>query len=190
MRQYTMLIMVIILVIGCMQEETPINDTEAEAYAVYSALIGERFDEFVIVIKDHTAYDRAAREDLSGRLQWVKETMPAAQQETLNDFLANNEQSYPLKDFFDIRGTVILISEEKLRKIFQGEFDWLEFYVYYPFSQGIMTLSRVGFNAEMDQALVYTGNQSGSLSGAGYYVLLTKEEGNWTIQDDTIVWVS
>lgn len=190
MRPYIVLIMVIILVTGCMQTETPINDTEAEEYAVYSALIEERFDDFVIVIKDHTACDRAAREDLNGRLQWVYEAMPAAQQETFDDFLAKNGQSYPLKNLFNVRGKVILVSEEKLRKIFEGEFGWLEFYVRYPFSQGIMTLSRVGFNEEMDQALIYTGNQSGSLSGAGYYVLLTKEEGVWTIQDSIIVWIS
>ena len=190
MRQYIVLFMVIILVTGCIQQEIPTDDSEAEEYAVYSALIDERFDEILIVIKDYTAYDRIAGEDLSGRLQWVYETMPAAQQETFDDFLAKNGQSYPLKNLFNIGSKVTLVSEEKVRGIFQGEFDWLEFYVRYPFSQGIMTLSRVGFNAEMDQALVYIGNQSGGLSGAGYYVLLTKEEGAWTIQDNIIVWIS
>ncbi len=45
----------------------------------------------------------------------------------------------------------------------------------YPNSQGTMTLSRVGFNRNIKQALVYVGNQEGFLAGAGYYVLLVKK---------------
>jgi hypothetical protein len=42
----------------------------------------------------------------------------------------------------------------------------------------------------MDQALVYAGNQSHWLAGAGYFYLLSKKDGVWVIQADTMVWIS
>ena len=53
-----------------------------------------------------------------------------------------------------------------------------------------MTLSRVGFNQDQTQALVYIGNQEGPLSGAGYIVLLNKQFGNWELKQKIMVWIS
>jgi len=60
----------------------------------------------------------------------------------------------------------------------------------YPNSQGTMTLSGVGFNRNINQALVYVGNPEGFLAGAGYYVLLVKEKGTWVIKQKLMTWIS
>ena len=67
---------------------------------------------------------------------------------------------------------------------------WTLFYNRYPDAPGIITFSRVGFNEAIDQALCYVGFQSQLLSGAGYYFLLKKVNGNWVVDQQVMTWVS
>lgn len=167
------------------------GDRESDEYDVYAALIDEMYvDERVklIVIVDHTDADYS--EDLDQTLQYVTENISGIQQETLDDFKAQNAQSHPLRDDFNLRVPHGLISQREMKEIFSTGSGWDEFYQKYPDSQGAMTLSRVGFNREGDQALVYVGNQSHWLAGAGYYVLLARQDGAWVIQDNVMVWIS
>ena len=114
------------------------------------------------------------------------------EQETVSDFIFKNANPYPLQDFFDLDYPVVLISNEEIEELFQlGTFEgWRNFYEKYPGSQGIMELSRVGFNAEMDQAIVYMGNQQGSLSGSGNVYYLIKVNGEWVVQYVDPAWIS
>jgi len=177
----------------------PERDTAAEEYAVYDALISDwdliatfhSFEEVeVVVIEDHTSAELFFGGGIEEILERIKEGMPLTEQETLDDFLKKNEQPHRLEDLFDLPVTVVLLSNEEFKEIFQNGSGWEDFYKKYPRSQGIMMLSRVGFNSKMDQALVYVGNQSHWLSGAGYYVLLTKAYGFWTVQSEMMVWIS
>jgi hypothetical protein len=190
MRKYIVVVLVTMFITGCIHANKPINDIEAEEYAVYSAIINDRFETLVIVVEDHTVCVSFPGKELSETLQGIYQDMPATQQETFDDFLVKNEQSYPLNHCFNIRGRVFLVSREKLGRIFESDYGWLIFYMRYPFSQGIAAVSRVGFNEDMDQALIYFKNSSGSLSGAGYYMLLTKKEGVWYIEDERMIWIS
>ncbi|MBU7024860.1 MAG: hypothetical protein HXS40_11915 [Theionarchaea archaeon] len=191
-RRYLLFIAAILLVIYVIAPSlkgfnTPVlRASETEEYAVYNAVIKDMSLGRFFVIRDHTS---------PGLFKYMGEPcfrcrFPLVEEVTAEDFVSKNEQSYPLKNRFDVGALVVLISDEEVRGIFQGTFGWLEFYVRYPFSHGLTELSRVGFNAGMDQALVYVGNTEGGLSGEGYYVLLIKEEGRWIVQDKTLVWVS
>jgi hypothetical protein len=62
--------------------------------------------------------------------------------------------------------------------------------VAYPGSQGILGFSRAGFNAALDQALVYYQNQKGGVDGAGYMVLLPKAKTGWLITKQLMLWIS
>ena len=183
--------------------ELMLDALRVDEYAVYSALIKAKYtkglhftgNEYVfgqvqiIVIMDHTSLNESAEDGIGKTLEWVHENMPAIAQETLDNFHTRNVQEHPLDDFFDLEIKLVFMSEEEVEEHFQKD-GWLEFYEIYPFSQGIMTLSKVGFNSEMNQALVYVGNQSSWDSGAGYYVLLFKENNVWIIQDEVVIWIS
>jgi hypothetical protein len=169
-----------------------------EEYSVYTALIKAKYTEGlhftgtgydsgpvqIYVITDHTAFRVG-----NGSVDWLITSIPALEQETLNDFHVKNEEEYPLVDSFYLSEAIVLIREEAVTLHFEDK-GWNEFYQIYPFSQGIMTLSRVGFNSEMNQALVYVGNQAEYLGGAGYYVLLVKEAGVWVIHAEIMAWIS
>lgn len=122
-------------------------------------------------------------------LDYIKKQMPNIAPDTLENFKAINKQEYTLKDSFTGYHCV-LVSDSEIEDIFTTENGWNEFYKRYPNSQGEITLSRVGFNRQMNQALLYTGNQSYWLAGAGYYVLLQKINGHWYIQEKLLTWIS
>jgi len=89
-----------------------------------------------------------------------------------------------------LNSVYLLISETETGKIFSGEDGWNRFYKEYRGAQGIMMLSRVGFDRNKNEALVYIGNQSDWLAGVGYYVLLRKESGKWVVKDQLMAWIS
>ncbi|MBU7047666.1 MAG: PD40 domain-containing protein [Theionarchaea archaeon] len=176
-----------------------------EEYAVYSALIRVLYqDGFgmiggdynlqpveVYVIKENTSVYRSGRKEMKETLQWVCENMSeTVGQDILDDFETKNAQSYSLGDFFDLPARVMFIGDTERMKIFWKGFFWLEFYAKYPFAQGVMTVSRVGFDVEMKKAFVYLGNMEGGTAGAGCFFLLIKEDGVWTVRDEVVLWVS
>jgi hypothetical protein len=60
----------------------------------------------------------------------------------------------------------------------------------YPFPLGLVSLSRVGFNPERTQALVYAQYRCGGDCGHGEYVLLEKAGGRWQVREDATTFVS
>ncbi len=72
----------------------------------------------------------------------------------------------------------------------RGGGTWAEFEIEYPESGGVVHLSRVGFGADGDKALVLMGFRCGDLCGAGGLYLLVKEEDGWKVQQELMVWMS
>jgi len=170
------------------------HNSELEAYAVYATLINQMYvkDQVEqIVIKNQTSLDSFNDDELEKIFQYVARKLPTLQPATLSDFQAKNKQPHSLNESFNLRTKTVLIDkEEENQLLYEGNGSWLVFYERYPKSQGLLTLSRVGFNPEMNQALVYAGNQSGPKTGAGYYVLLTKEGDTWIVKGKYGAWVS
>jgi hypothetical protein len=165
---------------------------ETEEYAVYSSLIESWFvsdNTRLIVIEDQSGLGLSS--SLQEILESLTESFPTPTKEILADFKTKNRQASPLKSLFSLTVPYVLINNQEMDDIFQIERDgWDEFYRRYPNSQGMMALSRVGFNPDMNQALVYVGNQSHWRAGTGHLVLLIKEDGTWKIQGKTMVWIS
>jgi hypothetical protein len=85
----------------------------------------------------------------------------------------------------------VLLSQDEKNAMFGINQDgWQVFYAKYPDAPGILTFSRVGFDTALDQALVYVGDQSHFLAGAGHYVLLKKVNSAWTIDQKVMTWIS
>jgi hypothetical protein len=54
----------------------------------------------------------------------------------------------------------------------------------------LVELSRVGFDREHEQALLYLTYSYGGHRGAGFFVFLAKANNQWTVAKDERVWVS
>ncbi len=173
----------------------PSPEVTPEEYSVYSDLIEAMFpDKYeLFVIRDRTSSeDSATSETLP--FQYLHSHMPSLSPETFANFQAMNDKEYNLQRHFQLETDYILLGAEENEEIFSAVGPWVdpwdEFYERYPNSQGIMTLSRVGFDDNMNQALVYLGNVFGGLGGQGNCILLTKVSGVWVIESDVFLWTA
>lgn len=167
--------------------------SEQAEYAVYRTLIESWYlhqETRLVVIQDHEDLELWG-ENLDHILLSVKKTLPEVTEEILDDFKAKNRQLLPVKPLFALSVACVLISTQDINDIFRADGEgWDGFYRRYPGSQGVITLSRVGFNGKRDQALVYIGSQSHWRSGSGHYVFLIEQDGVWRVHSDTLTWIS
>lgn len=85
-----------------------------------------------------------------------------------------------------------IVSDRAVKKMFESGIDegWSEFNRRYPKHHGFLTVSRVGFSRDRQQALPYIGNQWTEAAGEGYLVLLHKQNGSWKEVARASCWIS
>jgi hypothetical protein len=72
----------------------------------------------------------------------------------------------------------------------KNEKAWRKFMLKHPNTPGIVIVSRIGYNRERDQAVVYSGMSCGELCGQGEFAWLVKRNGVWVLEDSNVVWIS
>lgn len=156
-----------------------VANRENEEYAVYSALINRRRaydDGRVLLIGKQTFSSYPHDVNKTDELVFIKLYIPdSTSRDVLEDYKSQNQQSSELTSFFRLHNRYVLISGPE--RYFENQKSRLAFNTEYPNSTGGITLfSQVGFNSEMDQALVYASKYCGGLCGGGGYYLLSKKE--------------
>jgi hypothetical protein len=171
---------------------------DPDEYAVWSAVLSKEYgyrNLQRLVIKDRTALE-VKPERLDKLEKGLAEMVP--------DLEGKNETKYALENKFGVRLPCVLISAETENRLFpfasitvldreavdKVQKSWHEFYQEYPGAQGVLTLSRVGFNSDKSQAVVYVTNHASPLIGAGELFLLAKKNGAWKILKVHPVWFS
>jgi hypothetical protein len=175
---------------------------ESEEYAVYSALIKGMYIEdavkLLVIYRDISGCVPSTNDEKVESMRRSMEehaikNLPELMQDTLDNYRVKGKECHTLRKQFNIPVKYLLVTDKDIEPLFpKGEVDrvWRRFYNKYPKSSGIISLSNIGLNGEMTQALVYTGRSCGGLCGAGYYVMLTKEDGFWSIKSKINTWVS
>ena len=164
---------------------------ETEQQAVYAFLLSNLYQHREYVIMDTTATGVTGVENTTQTLDYVLQNMHSVDSGTVVSFRSRNDAAYPISPDMNIGGSYTLLSLAGRQKIFgENQSGWEIFYERYPQAPGITTLSRVGFNNLLDQALVYIGTQSNWLAGSGYYILLKKVDGAWNIDQRVMTWIS
>ncbi len=143
----------------------------------------------MIVINDQTSPGLSEKE-LKADIDRSRQNLPGLTDELIADFIETNKQPLVLEPLLNISLKYVFVTRQELEAIFEGSGGWGIFYEKYPNSQGQMALSRVGFNQQMNVAMLYVGNQSDWLAGAGFYVLLGKVSDKWTVQAKMMAWIS
>jgi hypothetical protein len=167
------------------------NGIAAEEYAVFSALLEERYPSGstgLLVIWDQTVLYRpqhASDDDPEGHAR-VESPLP---QEMVDELVALNRQRYRLGNGFTTGKKYVFVSEEELNEIFKvGAKGWETFYMKFPESSGSISFSRAAFNRPRDRALVYTSIACGEWCGRGSYVLLSREGPAWRVEKEVTMW--
>ena len=167
---------------------TPPPEIEAEEYAVYSAMIQQNPIGYnlgsSVLIREQTV---SGLDTFERTLENVH-PLPAR---LVESYQSRNAALYTLEPNLDVDLDYALMPEEEFEKIFLGEGSvWARFQERYPEASGVVIFSRVGFGANEDEALVLMGYRCGDLCGAGGLYLLVKEDGNWKVQEELMVWQS
>jgi hypothetical protein len=164
-----------------------------EEYALYDAILqdmvaGSQLQ--CIVLKDHTTMGSMSEADEKS-MDYLRSNLEGVPENLLEDFFSRNRKSVGLSPSFTVDIPVLLLSEDEISVFFSEDGGgWDGFYETNKGAQGIMEFSRAGFNAGMDRALVYTGNQAHYLAGAGHLLVMEKRDGVWTTIQSLMVWIS
>ena len=90
-----------------------------------------------------------------------------------------------------ISGQSSVVSNDSMNAIMSAGGDrWCAFYSHFPGAYGIIQFSRVGFNPERSQAVIYTEHQAASLAGVGEYWFLRRKRSRWILGFRFEKWVS
>ena len=170
---------------------TPLPDPDVEEYAVYNDLLEARFkgDELgQVLIIDHTRV--SSTKLIEQNLAEFQEYVPLAP-EMIAGFKDRNKESYLIEPVLDFGVNYQLLTQEEVDelRLLDEASGWKLLYEKYPNSYGFLYLSRVGFNADFTQALVYTESFHYEYFLEGGYYLMTKQDGRWVIEND-YVWQS
>lgn len=191
----SVLLLLLLLLVGAFPHPTSSQSIEnatieQEEYAVYSAMLVDYvfMRPKTIVIANPTSTFARVTKLTDFRFIFLNQARePVLSQETLDDFLQRNKSNRWLTPKFEISRKYALVDFREIKKLandFQMDNEWKAFSKAYPESYGFVTLSRVGFNRQMDQALVYAGWQCPGLCGHWSFQLLAKEDGLWKVVGD------
>ena len=163
---------------------TPFPDPDIEEYAVYNDLLeaefkGDGIDQVLII--DHTRVNSAKliEQDLAA----FQENTPLAP-ELIASFKERNQQPYPLKPDLDFGLEYHLLTQDEVDELYPLDeaSGWELLGEKYPNSYGFVYLSRVGFNADFSQSLVYMSSYHYDLPIKGGYYLMIKQDGSWVVE--------
>jgi hypothetical protein len=201
----------ILLALSCLSlcsvvcAQTASTNGEDETYRVYDTVIrtmiagvkltfNTRVKQVVIRQDTTTDYAIADRKE-----DWpeIKMRLPKLSDEAIADYEANLKPSSTLKRSFDLSLKYSLVSKRDFNINFdvgsnsdQMTNNWTKFYDSFPDSGGYIQLSNVGFNKSRDQALVYLVHWCGTTCGTGHYVLLSKKDKVWIVNQVAMIWIS
>ncbi len=168
---------------------------EIEQYAIYSTLLNKLYQgghTDRLLIQDRTSVGTIAYKSNPGVLDEIRQQLPRMQEETLLSFLAANERPHRFDKHFRLPGASRFIDSQQLDDYFakEGGGGWGAFNRDYPHWGGFITVSRVGFNQDMNQALLYFSSACADTCGAGGLIFLVKEGVVWRIKGTAANWVS
>lgn len=167
---------------------------DIEEYAVYSTLLiqlykGGHSDR--VLIRDHTSVDGIDYKSRPAVLEEIRRQLPLMQEATLFSFLDANEQPHRFDNRLRLPGASRFVDARQIEDYFrEGGGGWQAFNLDYPHWGGFVTFSKVGFNRDMNEALVHFSSVCGDTCGAGSLVFLVKEGAVWRIKGTAANWIS
>jgi hypothetical protein len=183
LRKIIVTILIVLFISACGQGDIQ-RVRSVEEPAVYSALINDQlgvdFSYLMgdpIIIINSSEYETIEDGYLLSELKSVDKA-------TLEDFKTANQISQPLGMQLSVNKAYEYIAWPT------DENGWTEFEQKYPDAISITTLSKVGFNKRLDQALVYMAYYCGNECGSANIYFLVREGDIWKVEGSVNVWMS
>jgi hypothetical protein len=121
---------------------------------------------------------------------YMRENLEGLAEETLNDFLAKNRVQHLIEPDLNPAGRLVCVGDEEFEHIFRDGDGWARFRREFPDSDGTLRFSRVGFDRDVMQAMLYAGQQFDWNVGSGGFWLFSWLDGEWTEVGRAGSWLS
>lgn len=201
MRKASLLLaLAIILATNSVMFGSPQSEISGEEYEVYSVAIQDFFTLSrkvkSVAITDYTIKDFSDLKSMWQTNDYFRQSFSALLPETIDNYAAANGKEHQVKNSFNLQLHYIFLTKSEVESIFKrgtrvSEMEeWEAFYKKFPEIYTIASVSRVGFNSERNQALVYLEFWCRSLCGEGNYIFLNKQDGKWKVFKKDMMWVS
>ena len=160
-----------------------------EEYEVYKAWLEKAFitpeTRQLFIIKQTTDFI----DDFYELPLYKRRQLHKLQSSTLRNYRLRNRKSLELKNNFDVKPIVNLIIDEDPASHLDSNSPYLNLEKEFGAEYRI-TLSRVGFNKNKNQALIHVNFRNNSIQKYtfGYFFLLSKKDGNWITKQTTRSW--
>ncbi len=162
-------------------------DVEKEEQAVYSFFLDDSDGPALILQETSSNISELTPQEMR---EQIKGSFKTVSKDTIDSYLVRNQGTTQLSPTMDLGVEYILVTSDQLSEITRQP-NWGELLTEkYPGSHGYTIFSRIGFNNTLDQAVVYVGGVKGPMMGAGYYYLMEKQNGEWVIKEQVMVWIS
>lgn len=176
------------------------SEISSEEYEVYSVAIQDFFTSSrkveSVAITDYTVKDFDDLKIVWQKNAYFKHTFSELLSETVDSYAVANNKEQTLKDNFNLKFNHIFLTKSEIENLFKRGTrlseveEWENFYKNFPGTYTVVSVSRVGFNSEKTQALVYLEFWCRSLCGEGNYIFLNKQNGKWKAIKQNMMWVS
>jgi hypothetical protein len=123
---------------------------------------------------------------------YLKKEFPEIDEMLLSSFIANNSEKMILDEQTKLDTNFFWYEQFKSENLDEnGKFDAYSVgrNKFQNFN-GIIELSKVGFNADMSQALICIGVRKGPMNGYGDYLILQKSNNKWQVVRVVHAWIS
>jgi hypothetical protein len=120
--------------------------------------------------------------------------VPGVDSTVARDFAARSYEAHSLKGLstLRLRMPVLLVDRRALAPLPRADPDkyWTEFYQRFPDTNGLISLSAIGYNADGNLGVLMVDVGCGGLCGNGYIVVAKRESGKWYLATILNTWVS
>jgi hypothetical protein len=123
-------------------------------------------------------------------LSYLRENLEGLDEETLNYFLAKNREHHPIEPDLNPGGRLVCVGDEEFEHIFRDGEGWARLRREFPESDGTLRFSRVGFDRNVTQAMLYAGQQFDWNIGSGGFRLFSMLDREWTEAGRVGSWIS
>ena len=166
------------------------NGTIVDEQEVLAVCLGHLYIGSRQVVRSLTRSGLHLPADEERALSYMRENFEGLSEETLADFFAKNREQYPVEPDFNPGGSLICLSDEEFQHVFRDGEGWERFRQTFPESDGTLRFSRVGFNRDVTQAIIYAGQQFDWHIGSGGFWLFSRSDGVWVESERLGNWIS
>ena len=108
----------------------------------------------------------------------------------ISDFNSKNRLKSKILDKFESYFEYQLFSSKEYSEIIESANSWQIIEEQYPDIKTILSFSRVGLNSDENKALLFVRTNCGPLCGATYYLLFSKSDSKWKLEQEYQVRIS